>query len=708
LHIVFTIVSRNYAAQAAALMRSLAEVDPEVHRIVVVTDGDFPAGLTSAEIVDVWALDGVTPSMALYYDALEFNTAAKPFAFRQFLLRPEVRSVTYLDPDILVFRPLDAVRAVLVTNSIAMTPHLTRPLGATGAPNDQTILQAGAYNLGFLAARPTPDALGLMEWWGEKCRFDCRVDFANGLFTDQKWMDLAPGLVDSFALLRDPGLNLAYWNLPSRLLERTGAGWVVDGRPLTFFHFSGFDPRRPDQLSRYQTHLSVQTGSPLAQLLELYARTLLEAGHARWSAVRYGHARLSSGREVSPLMRRAALHAARGGERLPRPDEQGEAWFETAFPEAPPPWRLTRLAAAWIEADGGDPRSDKTLGEALEAFRRLADASSVQAQARLERARLVIVREPLDDWPWGGAAPEASLASDDPLAFLRRDDPEGVPNAVSALWRCRADLRTRLARTDPDLVAVCLGPEALAGRFAPSLLGPERLATLRLEPGGLAERAGRLALGSADGGDIREIQILFGVAPRANWPLSADLRARRERWEARDRATGLPVLLTTLWASRPDLRRLDLRRWLDRIRFLRWFASIGVVEYGLSAAALPRGVRNSLAFRSAWRSERKPALESETTELRIVEHAPDPASPEICFVAESESFVLRGRPCPAPARARRVIVETTPGAAAADLIGLRARGILFDVVEARWSAEVIQALAADDPVRSLIPVIRSL
>jgi len=240
---VFTIVSRNYAAQAACLMQSLARVEPDLARIVVVCDGPLALADEAIEVIGAETLVPDFPVLCAYYDALELNTAVKPHAFRALLKR--FATVTYLDPDIWVYQPLDLVRQALSRAPLALTPHLTRPLAGPANPNDHTILTSGSFNLGFMAVRNEPQIEALLDWWAEKCRFDCRVDFANGLFTDQKWMDLAPGLVSDLAILRDPGLNLAYWNLQGRDLTQTPEGWQVDGQPLVFFHFSGFDPRRP-------------------------------------------------------------------------------------------------------------------------------------------------------------------------------------------------------------------------------------------------------------------------------------------------------------------------------------------------------------------------------------------------------------------------------------------------------------------------------
>ena len=61
------------------------------------------------------------------------------------------------------------------------------------------------------------------------------------MFTDQRWVDFAPSFFDHF-ILKDPTYNVAYWNLHERDLEWTDGRYLVNGQPLTFFHFSGFVP----------------------------------------------------------------------------------------------------------------------------------------------------------------------------------------------------------------------------------------------------------------------------------------------------------------------------------------------------------------------------------------------------------------------------------------------------------------------------------
>ena len=164
----------------------------------------------------------------------------------------------YLDPDIVVYQPLDELFDLLQSHSVILTPHLTDFLPDDGRqPDNVQILRAGTNNLGFLALRRSERVLQLVDWWCQQLYDRCRVALADGMFVDQKWMDLALSCVELSTLLRHPGYNAAYWNLPHRQISRDSAGqYLVNGEPLKFFHFSGFDPEVPAEISKHQTRLS--------------------------------------------------------------------------------------------------------------------------------------------------------------------------------------------------------------------------------------------------------------------------------------------------------------------------------------------------------------------------------------------------------------------------------------------------------------------
>lgn len=260
--VLFTIASRNYRPYVRTLMASARAHHPDFARCLLLVDepeegDDVDQDLYATVHARALGLSSFD-DMALRYDVLELNTALKPFFIDWLFSQFGVDTAVYLDPDIRVHAPLQRALAALDGGAtVVLTPHVTQPLPADDAlPDDHQFLRTGVFNLGFIALRRDPESLAFVRWWAEHLRTDCRVDFQNNLFTDQRWCDLAPCLLSRLHVLRDTACNVAYWNLPHRRLDRAPDGsWTVDDRPLVFFHFSGIDPGRPQVLSRHQNRL---------------------------------------------------------------------------------------------------------------------------------------------------------------------------------------------------------------------------------------------------------------------------------------------------------------------------------------------------------------------------------------------------------------------------------------------------------------------
>ncbi|MFN3835005.1 MAG: glycosyltransferase [Glycocaulis sp.] len=310
----FTICSRNYLAYAITLGRSLRAADSEARFVIFLAD-EVPAPADQARI----GFETVTASaigipgfddMVLRYSIMEFNTAIKPFCFQHVFSVMGAESAVYLDPDIFVLRPLDAVEAALKDGAgLVLTPHSEAPLDDGADPDDARLLRTGSYNLGFAAFADTDETRRFLHWWGERLRSDCRVAISEGLFVDQKWMDLAPAYVRATHILHHPGYNAAYWNLAHRPVTVSGADWMARGEPLVFFHFSGVVPGNPAIFSKHQDRFTVADIGPLKGLLERYLEALDANGHSYWKGVPYGYGFDAEGAAVSDIARAVYRHA---------------------------------------------------------------------------------------------------------------------------------------------------------------------------------------------------------------------------------------------------------------------------------------------------------------------------------------------------------------------------------------------------------------
>ena len=108
--------------------------------------------------------------------------------------------------------------------------------------NELCCLRHGVFNLGFLAVKTTGQGREFIDWWADRLRRFCYDEIPNGLFTDQRRVDLAPAYFDDIAIVREPEFNVATWNLTHRRATGRAPYEIgINGEPLVFYHFSGFD-----------------------------------------------------------------------------------------------------------------------------------------------------------------------------------------------------------------------------------------------------------------------------------------------------------------------------------------------------------------------------------------------------------------------------------------------------------------------------------
>ena len=252
-----TIVARNYLAQARVLAESFLEHHPDGTFVALLLDDLDREVDESAEPFRVLHVDEIgidTPElhrMAMMYDVLEFATAVKPWFLRT-LLDQGFDHVAYFDPDIQVFAPLDDLAELARSHGIVLTPHTTEPLPRDGLePSERTLLISGMFNLGFIAVGAGSDAF--LGWWRERLRLGLRGRSRERLVRRSALGRFRPDAVRAPHRARS-GLQRRDLE-PARREEWNASNgrYLVNGLPLRFFHFSGFDPRAPHVLSKFQS-----------------------------------------------------------------------------------------------------------------------------------------------------------------------------------------------------------------------------------------------------------------------------------------------------------------------------------------------------------------------------------------------------------------------------------------------------------------------
>jgi lipopolysaccharide biosynthesis glycosyltransferase len=339
---VFTSVTANYLPKASALAHSVKRVHPEAVFHLVLSD-EMPScspAITAPfdHIINVRDLPIENLRGWIFKHRLvELCTAVKGTAFQYIADRHGAERIYYFDPDILVFNRLDGLERILDKHSALLTPHQCDPETDLQAvlDNELCCLRHGVYNLGFLAVKMTGQGRRFIDWWAERLRSSCYDEVENGLFTDQRWVDLAPAFFDDIAIVREPQYNVATWNLTHRRATgRVPYEIEINGKPLVFYHFSGFDSgAQKVMLDRYGYHSPV-----LFELRDYYIARCEELGQATLSKIDCVYNIFSNGEPITSAQRLAYRR---------RPD------LMRAFPDPFDTSHPRRSYLHWYRAHGG-------------------------------------------------------------------------------------------------------------------------------------------------------------------------------------------------------------------------------------------------------------------------------------------------------------------------------------------------------------------
>ena len=307
--VVCTIISKNYLAAARALMKSIrAQHDDLILVTLLVDEVEGCFNPMDEPFLTLLAVDlGISKweHFSMKYDIMELNTAVKPYLLETLITRYGAQKVIYFDPDILVYRRFDDLLALLDQHMVVLTPHITNPLRDDMKPSEIDFLQVGTFNLGFFALSRQGKWQELLAWWQERLYNYCTREVERGLFVDQHWMDLLPSLFDDIYILRDPGYNVAYWNILNREMQTDSAGnFIVNGHPLTFFHFSGFSVDTPESVSKHQNRFTLSQLNKQYQRCFLDYRTrLLNNGYAETHKWHYIYGSFADGVPIPDVLR---------------------------------------------------------------------------------------------------------------------------------------------------------------------------------------------------------------------------------------------------------------------------------------------------------------------------------------------------------------------------------------------------------------------
>ena len=347
---ICTIVSKNYLPFARTLADSFFEHNNGLVFVLLVDsiDGYFKPEKENFVLIEMKELKDMVPNFEKFcfqYTILELNTAIKPYFLEYLFKKYNLTKLVYFDPDILITNNLSEIARLLDEYSIILTPHLTAPYKDNYKPGEIDILMSGVYNLGFLALSNNSTIASLLSWWQDRLYNNCIHAVEKGLFVDQKWMDLVPGMHEGVFILKEPGYNVAYWNFHCRNVQVEKDKIYINKKPSYFFHFSGFDPENMETVSKHQNRYTIGMLKDIRPIFKMYRDRLFKNEYRECKNWPYVCGFFNNGAIIPDFVRRLYLSMGDNAKRFGNPFIAGEnsyfAWLNKRIDEANPP--ITRL-----------------------------------------------------------------------------------------------------------------------------------------------------------------------------------------------------------------------------------------------------------------------------------------------------------------------------------------------------------------------------
>ena len=204
-----------------------------------------------------------------FYTALEVCCLSK-FIGLKYLTNYDLNTTkfVYIDTDLFFFSDLYGCLEQIEKESFIVTPHdsmLSNPY------KEREILQSGWLNAGFFIGNiKGTNFYKILDYLIERI-FSLGYDAVElGLYVDQKWLNfIYQTFPKDFITIRNPGYNIAYWNIENRKISKKNNYYLVNNEKLVFFHFSGFSTNLKDRLSIH-SDFYINKNQEIKEVIEIY------------------------------------------------------------------------------------------------------------------------------------------------------------------------------------------------------------------------------------------------------------------------------------------------------------------------------------------------------------------------------------------------------------------------------------------------------
>jgi hypothetical protein len=286
----YTVVTPNYLAHALSIRKSFLQYNPDAEFIIGILG--LESHCPEMNFDNFYFINSLSDSriqdMTRRYDPFEMTCALKPFfASHIFEHHSHLQRLIYLDCDMIVFGTFATFTAAAIT----LSPHRTKNIGYLPEPKKYSTISLnryGVYNAGYFELQRKPETFAFLDWW-KMLMYDMGYNKPDEhLFSDQLWLNLVHSFFDDVYVNKNPGYNVAIWNLIERKVEERNGSYFVNGEPLVLYHFSKYKIEEPDKLVYYkEPWLTFANFPELENLYKKFRDSILEEGYEKFKSLPY-------------------------------------------------------------------------------------------------------------------------------------------------------------------------------------------------------------------------------------------------------------------------------------------------------------------------------------------------------------------------------------------------------------------------------------
>jgi lipopolysaccharide biosynthesis glycosyltransferase len=282
--LAFTVCSVSHLGQAKSMADSFMNHNPDYQLKIGIVDriaGRIDESqFANYELIEVEKINiPNVHELCKKYDGIEMCSLTKPFFAEYFLnIYPELSQIIYVDTDLIFFDSVAYVEESLEESTIFLTPHILSPYSDTNLyPKETAYLNSGIYNSGFWAVSRSEITSNFLKWWKERLVVYGLINFYDGLFAEQNWLNYVPLFFKNVHVSHHLGMNVAYWNIHERQITQSEKGYEVNAEfPLIFFHYSGYKITDPTKISVHTNRFDLINRPELKPVFKVYHDDLIK------------------------------------------------------------------------------------------------------------------------------------------------------------------------------------------------------------------------------------------------------------------------------------------------------------------------------------------------------------------------------------------------------------------------------------------------